>query len=234
VKKLPNFRSPHTSQLSEHNGSPHAVRQIKYKLLHFIASYDNLLNSMGPGEAVLFADAVHPTYAARAAGCWALADSRPAIAQTSGRQRLNIHGAIDLETGQTRMLEVETVDAVSTIRLLSSIEAQYPLLTRIHVYLDNARYHHAKQVRDWLAQPGRRIRLRFIPAYCPHLNPIERLWGLAHRHVTHNKTYDRYARFADAMLDFLRHKVPANWVAFRDTVSDNFRIISPRDFRVMA
>ena len=26
-------------------------------------------------------------------------------AQTSGRQRLNIHGAIDLETGHTRMLE---------------------------------------------------------------------------------------------------------------------------------
>jgi transposase len=199
----------------------------------FITSYDNLLNSMGPGEAVLFADAVHPTYAARAAGCWAPADSRPAIAQTSGRQRLNIHGAIDLETGQTRMIEVETVDAVSTIRLLSSIEAKYPLLRRIHVYLDNARYHHAKQVRDWLAQPSRRIRVRFIPAYCPHLNPIERLWGLAHRHVTHNKTYDRCARFADALLDFLRHKVPANWAAFRDTVSDNFRIISPKDFRVM-
>jgi hypothetical protein len=32
-----------------------------------------------------------------------------------GRQRINIHGAIDLETGQTRMIEVETVDALSTI-----------------------------------------------------------------------------------------------------------------------
>jgi transposase len=26
-----------------------------------------------------------------------------------------------------------------------------------------------------LALPGRRIRLHFVPAYCPHLNPIERL-----------------------------------------------------------
>ena len=37
----------------------------------FIASYERLLNSMGPDEAVLFADAVHPTHAARPAGCWA-------------------------------------------------------------------------------------------------------------------------------------------------------------------
>jgi hypothetical protein len=53
--------------------------------------------------------------------------------------------------------------------------------------LDNARYHHAQLVQQWLAQRGRRIRLRFIPVYCPHLDPIERLWGLMHRHTTHNK-----------------------------------------------
>jgi hypothetical protein len=39
-----------------------------------------------------------------------------ATEQTSGRQRINIHGAIDLQTGQTRMIEVETIDALSTIK----------------------------------------------------------------------------------------------------------------------
>ena len=52
------------------------------------------------------------------------------------------------------MIEVETVDAVSTIKLLEAIEALYPLLALIHVFLDNASYHHAKIVREWLAQPG--------------------------------------------------------------------------------
>jgi transposase len=37
----------------------------------FIAAYENLLNSLPDNEAVLFADAVHPTHAARPAGCWA-------------------------------------------------------------------------------------------------------------------------------------------------------------------
>jgi transposase len=199
----------------------------------FIAAYENLMNSMADNEAVLFMDAVHPTHAARPAGCWAPKQEKLAIEQTSGRQRINIHGAIDLETGQTRMIEVETVDALSTIRLLESIEALYPMLALIHVFLDNAAYHHAKLVREWLAQPGRRIKLHFVPAYCPHLNPIERLWGVMHRNLTHNKTYATCAQFANATLEFLREKVPRNWADFRDSVTDNFRVIKPTDFRVL-
>ena len=86
----------------------------------FIASYENLLNSMGDDEAVMFADAVHPTHAARPVGCWAPSQEKLAIEQTSGRERINIHGAIDLETGQTRMIEAETDRRASTIRLLES------------------------------------------------------------------------------------------------------------------
>src|SRR6476619_7341836 len=147
----------------------------------FIEDYEKLLNSLADNEAVLFADAVHPTHAARPAGCWAPKQEKIAIEQTSGRERINIHGAIELATGQTRMIEVVTVNAGSTIRLLESIEALFPLLAYIHVFLDNARYHHPKVVQEWLARPGCRIKLHFIPSYCPHLNPIERLWGLMHR-----------------------------------------------------
>ena len=204
------------------------------KQQEFIAAYNDLLNSLGPDEAALFVDAVHPTHAARPVGCWAPAEDNLAIEQTSGRQRLNIHGAIDLETGKTAMIDVETVDAASTIRLLEAIEAMYPLLVIIHVFLDNARYHHAKLVQEWLAQPGRRVTLHFIPAYCPHLNPIERLWGLMHKHLTHNKTYPTYREFAEATLTFLRERVPQNWLEFCDSVSDNFRVINPKDFRVLA
>ncbi len=109
----------------------------------------------------------------------------------------------------------------------------YPMLALIHVFLDNARYHHAKLVQQWLALPGRRIKLHFIPTYCPHLNPIERLWGLMHRNVTHNKCYATCAQFADATLSFLREKVPGNWADLCDSVTDNFCVINPKDFRVM-
>jgi hypothetical protein len=106
-----------------------------------------------------------------------LKEIKVAVDQTSGRDRLNIHGAIDLETGGTRMIDVLTVDAMSTIALLVAVEAAHPATRIIYVFLDNARHHHARAVQDWLAMPGWRIRFHFVPAYCPHLNPIERLWG---------------------------------------------------------
>jgi len=64
---------------------------------------------------------VHPT---QRCGGWCLGAERVSVAveQSSGRDRLNIHGAIDLETGQTIMKDVLTVDALSTILLLMAIE----------------------------------------------------------------------------------------------------------------
>jgi len=200
----------------------------------FIRNYEALLNQLPADEAVMFADAVHPTYAVRAVGCWAPKDIPVAITQSSGRERLNIHGAIDLETGNTRMLDVLVVNAASTIMLLMAIEAMYPGKRLIHVFLDNARYHHAKLVQQWLARPECRIRLHFIPSYCPHLDPIERLWGLMHRHCTHNKCYAGFKDFTRALLTFLRETVPRNWHVYCDQVTDNFRVIDPADFRVLA
>ena len=54
-----------------------------------------------------------------------------------------------------------------------------------------------------------------------------------HRNVTHNKCYATCAQFADATLGFLRETVPRNWADFCDSVTDNFRVINPKDFRVM-
>jgi transposase len=78
---------------------PRQLNEKKQKA--FIESYDKLLNSLPDNEAVVFVDAVHPTHAARPAGCWAPSREKLAIEQTSGRERINIHGAIDLETGLT-------------------------------------------------------------------------------------------------------------------------------------
>lgn len=98
------------------------------------------MNGLEADEVVLFVDAVHPTHAVRPVGCWAPKDTPVVVEQTSGRQRLNIHGAIDLETGQTRMLDVPTVDAISTIQLLIVLMAMYPRKRVIHLFLDNARW----------------------------------------------------------------------------------------------
>jgi transposase len=187
---------------------------------------------------VVFVDAVHPAHQVRVVGCWAPEGKTIAISPTSGRDRLNIHGAIDLgaidlATGQTQMIEVLTVDALSKIQFIEAILLAYLAMFLIYIYLDNARYHHAKLVKQWLACNGARIKLYFIPAYSPHLNPIERLWGAMHKNLTHNKSYGTLIEFQEKVMNFLKYDVPRQWEKLRDSVTDNFRVINPADFRVV-
>jgi transposase len=65
----------------------------------FTTAYEDLLDQLEADEAVIFADAVHPTHAVRPVGCWAPKDVAVTVDQSSGRDRLNVHGAINLETG---------------------------------------------------------------------------------------------------------------------------------------
>jgi len=50
-----------------------------------------------------------------------------------------------------------------------------------------------------------------IPTYCPHLDPIERLWGLMHKPITHNGCHETFNDFSNAILTFLREDVPRDW-----------------------
>ena len=200
----------------------------------FIDRYENLLNTMGSDETVVFVDAVHPTHQVRPAGCWARKGAAVAVEQTTGRDRLNINGAINLETGRTQILNVERVDAPSLIKLLGEVERTHPAMRLIHAFLDNASYHKADIVKEWLAKAGRKVVLHFLPPYCPHLNPIERLWGLMHEKITHNRDHNTFGEFRREILKFLRYEVPRRWSRYRDRITDNFRVIRRADFRVIA
>ena len=83
------------------------------------------------------------------------------------------------------------------------------------------------------SQQGGRTKLHFILACCPCLDPIERLWGLIHKHVTHNRRHGTSADFRAAILAFLREEVPRNRHVFCDAVTDDFRITSPEDSRIL-
>jgi transposase len=204
------------------------------KQAEFIEKYDKLLNGLADDEAVYFVDAVHPEYQSRPAHGWVRKGDKVALRRTSGRQRINLHGALNLENFHCPLVQAERINAASTIALFEKLEADNPDKRRIHVFADNARYHHAVLVREWLARPGCRIKLIFQPAYAPHLNAIERLWGVLHREVTHNKFYPTFDRFTGAIDDFFRRRLPQEWREWRDTVTDNFRVISHKDFRVLA
>jgi len=94
------------------------------------------------------------------------------LAQTSGRQQLNVHGALDLETGQTRMLDVVTVDAASTIMLLMAIQAMHPGKRVIHLFLSSW------TMRDTITRSGCRPgwRGRGAGSSCTSSQPVVGIW----------------------------------------------------------
>ncbi len=203
------------------------------KQREFIKKYNTLCNQLMADETIVFGDAVHPEHQSRPAHGWFPRGSRPAIAATSGRKRINIHAMLNLETFQFQFVEAEKINAETTRQLLQKLESAYPSKRIIHVFLDNARYHHAKVLQPWLTAPERRIKLHFLPSYAPHLNPIERLWGLMHEHVTHNRHYTCFNDFTEAILNFFRKTLPRKWPQFRDTVTDNFRVIKQENYRLI-
>jgi hypothetical protein len=180
---------PHRLGLEDHKPDviPRGLDEAKQKA--FIESYDKLLNSLVDNEAVPFEDAGRIQPMPRA-GCFAPSQEKLAIEQTSGRQRINIHGAIDLETGQpsaiayhdrsARMIETMTIDAASTIKHLESIAGALSD-ARAHPCLSRQRALSSCQARAGMARAARPPdQVHFIPPYCPHLNPIERPWSLMH------------------------------------------------------
>ena len=203
------------------------------KQAEFIAMYENMLNSLADDEAVYFADAVHPEYQSKPAFGWVKKGTNPTLKTTAGRARINIHGALNLETFDTPFVAPVTVDGVSAVQLLAKIEARNQDKRIIHVIWDNAAYHKGPDVRAFLSRKNCRIHLIQLPPYCPHLNPIERLWAVMHQHVTHNRAYPTQKLFTEAILKFFRKIIPEQWHNFRNQVTDNFRIISEQDLRVL-
>ena len=95
-------------------------------------------------------------------------------------------GALNHKTGELVWVESETKDTMLFITLLWKLLHMHPGKT-IHLILDNYCIHHAKWVKELLAtKEGSRLRLHFLPPYCPDDNRIERLWQDLHANVTRN------------------------------------------------
>ena len=54
-----------------------------------------------------------------------------------------------------------------------------------------------------------------------------------HQNITHNRDFKTFLEFCRAVIDFLRDEVPRHRGRFCDRITDNFRVIRRRDFRVV-
>lgn len=169
----------------------------------FVEYYNKFMETKPDNVDVLFLDAVHPSHNSIAAYGWIKRGEKRELKTNSGRDRLNLHGAINAETFEITVLEAETVNAESTINLLTAIEQKYFLSEKIYIILDNAKYHYSKTVRDFLENS--KIKLVFLPSYSPNLNLIERVWKYFKKKVLYNRYHENVSAFRKACVEFFRN-----------------------------
>jgi transposase len=95
-------------------------------------------------------------------------------------------GALNAQTRRIEYVAAEKKNSLLFLATLERLLKTYPDASTIHVVLDNFRIHSSKQVQAWMRQKGHRIRLHFLPPYCPDHNKIERKWRDLHAAVTRN------------------------------------------------
>ena len=145
------------------------------------------------------------------------------IKSNTGRQRININGALDADTHAVITREDESINAISTIALLEQIEAAYPLAVIIYVICDNARYYRSKLVGKFLETS--KIQLVFLPSYSPNLNLIERLWKFMKKQVLYNKYYEKFDTFKQTTLGFFEN-IQQYKTELDSLLTNNFQLLN--------
>ena len=146
---------------------------------------------------------------------------KSSIKANCGRQRLNINGAINIETLEPTVRFYETINAQSAKDLFAKIEAKHPKAKAIYVIVDNARYYRSLWLKKMLK--GTKIKLIFLPPYSPNLNLIERYWKFFKKKVLNNRYYETFEEFKRACERFFR-KQKAYLSELQSLLTENFHI----------
>lgn len=136
--------------------------------------------------------------------------------------RVTLMGSWDVNTGEFHTTVQEKGNAETFKAHLEKLAQIYSSARKIVIVLDNARIHHAKLIREWLAEHPA-FELLFLPPYSPDYNPVENIWKQMRDKVCRSRYYaniyhktDKYRKWASAFdsTSLNLHKVPmvAQWV----------------------
>jgi transposase len=153
---------------------------------------------------IYFVDSTHPEYNPVISYSWIKKGEDFEIrTHNSFRYRLNIKGAVDIDSLEVITRQSDRVNSTSICQLLRAIRAKNPSGELVQLIMDNAAYNRSSRVRELADELG--INLTFLPAYSPNLNPIERLWKFFKKKVLYNKYYETREEFEDACTNFFRY-----------------------------
>jgi transposase len=152
------------------------------------------------GALVFFADeaAVRSDY--HGGTTWGEVGHPPVVATTGARHRVNMISAVSPQHKLHFRLVDGIVDADAFIAYCQALIDDYNGRP-IYLIVDGHPSHRAKKTRQWVADQQGRLKLFFLPAYSPQLNPDEWVWK--------NVKHDRIGRAGITSAEDLRRKAMA-------------------------
>lgn len=125
------------------------------------------------------------------------------------KERVTGFGSINPLSGQLVVNFAQTGNTHTFKNHLRKVLRAYKGKRKIVIYLDNVRFHHAKLLKLFLdAHPE--LEIRYLPAYSPDLNPVERVWWYMRKRITHN----RY-------LSSIKERIAKFWILYSGCLTTN-------------
>jgi transposase len=147
-----------------------------------------LVRDVGADEPVVYLDEVDIDLNPKIGLDWMLPGQQKPVLTPGQNEKRYLAGALDTRSGGLIWVEGPRKTSLLFLQLLDRLVTRtYRSARRIHVILDNYGIHDSLQVRWALAtENGQRLKLHFLPPYCPDHNRIERVWQDLHANVTRN------------------------------------------------
>jgi transposase len=188
----------------------------------FVLELEGLLQK--PDTVVYFTDATHPSHNTQPHYGWIKKGKEKQIAANTARKRLNLQGAVHVGSSIKALVHpAETINSQSVIDLYVSLLKSHRQ-KKIVVICDNAPYHRSGLLQEWLQQHPR-ISQKFLPAYSPNLNLIERLWKWMKKKVTATVYYPTFDEFKKAVLDLFA-RLPDYQQELRSLLTLKFQVLN--------
>lgn len=182
---------------------PRARRQRRLAELRRLARHPR------PREVVLYADEVDLHLNPKMGRDWMLPGTQRLVMTPGKNEKHYLAGAYDPIRQEFVGVDGDRKATWLFLNLLQARWFAYRWARVIHVILDNYIIHKTARVQQLLRQMGAKIRLHFLPPYCPNDNRIERLWHGLHANVTRNHRHPTMRALLDAVLRWLEARFTA-------------------------
>ena len=187
----------------------------------FKEAYELLKTTKRPEDKIYFVDASHPHHNNRPFYGWIYKGEEKAIKTNSGRKRINLNGALNLEDMAITVLSEETINTHAMMRLILQLEEKQSI-GEIYLILDNARYNHSCELQLFL-EDHKRTHLKHLPAYSPNLNSIERLWKFFYQ-KHRDRYFEKFKEFEKEVVSFFQNIHQYN-AELKTLLTDSFQTL---------